>query len=269
MLVLVLALDSATSVVTVALHDGREVLAERTSVDAARHGEVLAPLIEAVLVEAAATSRDLTEVAVGVGPGPFTGLRVGLVTARVLGLTLRVPVRGVCTLDVLAAAAEVPGPFHVATDARRREVYWASYDDRGRRVAGPGVTSPTEVATDEPVVGRGALLYPASFPNPVGPADPSAGTLAAALLSGRVPALPPDPLYLRRPDAVVPGPPKRVLRAVATEPLPTVLRRMRWWDIEAVLAVEREVFPDDAWSPEQFWAELGRYACGAALPGRR
>ncbi len=98
---MLLALDSATPAVTVALADGDRLLAERTTVDARRHGELLAPAIAAVLAEAGVDRSDLTAIAVGVGPGPFTGLRVGLVTARTLGAVLGIPVLGVCTLDVL------------------------------------------------------------------------------------------------------------------------------------------------------------------------
>src|SRR4051794_25447480 len=94
-----------------------------------RHGEMLAPGIERVLAEAGASAADLTGIAVGVGPGPFTGLRVGLVTARTLALVREIPVHGVCSLDVLAAEAIDRGmeEFVVATDARRKEVYLASY----------------------------------------------------------------------------------------------------------------------------------------------
>ncbi len=112
---LLLALDTATPAVTVALHDGHRVLAEVSEVDARRHAELLAPGIEAVLAQAGATTRDLTAIAVGTGPGPFTGLRVGLVTARTLASTLGVPVHGVCTLDVLATQAVDDG----AVDGRR------------------------------------------------------------------------------------------------------------------------------------------------------
>ncbi|MGI8676836.1 MAG: tRNA (adenosine(37)-N6)-threonylcarbamoyltransferase complex dimerization subunit type 1 TsaB [Nocardioidaceae bacterium] len=124
---LLLAFDTATPAVTAALHDGERVVAAATSVDARRHGELLAPAIATVLRDAGADRRDVTAIAVGVGPGPFTGLRVGLVTARTLAAALRVPVHGVCTLDALAAAVSEPAELAVATDARRKEVYWARY----------------------------------------------------------------------------------------------------------------------------------------------
>lgn len=212
---MLLAFDTATAAVTVALHDGERVVASSTVVDAMRHGELLAPAITAVLDEAWVPRQDVTAIAVGVGPGPFTGLRVGLVTARTLGAVLDIPVYGICTLDVLAAEALDSGatggaPFLVATDARRKEVYWATYDEDGRRLDGPYVSKPREVATDRPVVGRGATLYPEAFPHAVGPEYPSAGVLAAVLTDERAELLDPEPLYLRRPDAATPGKPKKV-----------------------------------------------------------
>lgn len=216
---MLLAFDTATPAVTVALHDGERVVAESTTVDAMRHGELLAPGIALVLDRAGVVRQDLTAIAVGVGPGPFTGLRVGLVTARTLGSVLEIPVYGVCTLDVLAADAvdtgvvgtgSVDARFLVATDARRKEVYWASYDGRGNRIAGPHVSRPDDVATDGLVVGRGALLYPDAFPCFVQPENPRAGVLAEVVAAERVELLDPEPLYLRRPDAVAPGKPKRV-----------------------------------------------------------
>jgi tRNA threonylcarbamoyl adenosine modification protein YeaZ len=209
-----LAFDTATPAVTVALHDGERVVASLTRVDAMRHGELLAPGITAVLDEAWVPRQDLTAVAVGVGPGPFTGLRVGLVTARTLGLALDIPVYGVCTLDVLAAQAVtdlvVTEPFLVATDARRKEVYWAAYDQQGTRLDGPHVSRPADVASSGPVVGIGALLYPEAFPCPVGPAHPEAGVLAQVVTDERAELLDPEPLYLRRPDVSAPSRPKRV-----------------------------------------------------------
>lgn len=209
-----LAFDTATPLVTVALHDGADVVAERVSERPMRHGEQLAPLIEAVLRDSGIVRQDLTALAVGVGPGPFTGLRVGLVTARTLAWALEIPVYGVCTLDVLAVEAvslgAVTEDFLVATDARRKEVYLAAYDADGARRHGPVVVLPDDAATRSPVVGEGAVLYPDAFPAAVGPRRPSAGWLARVVADERAELLDPDPLYLRRPDATAPGPPKPV-----------------------------------------------------------
>lgn len=204
-----LAFDTATPQVTVALHDGLDVVAERCSEQTMQHGEQLAPLIEAVLAEAGVVRHDLTAIAVGAGPGPYTGLRVGLVTARTLGFVLEIPVYAVCTLDVLAVEAfdtgavdgANDGDYLVATDARRKEVYLAGYRD-GVRTHGPQVLKPAAAASDLPVVGEGAVLYPEAFPHPVGPSRPSAGWLARVVAEERAELLDPEPLYLRRPDAV-------------------------------------------------------------------
>jgi tRNA threonylcarbamoyladenosine biosynthesis protein TsaB len=209
-----LAFDTATPAVTVALYDGERVVAERTTVDAMRHGELLAPAISALLDDVGIVRQDLTAIAVGVGPGPFTGLRVGLMTARTLAAVLEIPVYGVCTLDVVAAeavdAGTVQGPFHVATDARRKEVYWASYDPDGTRLDGPEVVRPATVATDGAVVGRGAVLYPEDFPDGRLPENPSAAALARVVAEERAELYDPEPMYLRRPDTAAPHKPKRV-----------------------------------------------------------
>lgn len=212
---MLLAFDTATPFVTVALHDGDQVVAVRRSEQRMKHGEQLAPLIDAVLADAGIVRQDLTAVAVGVGPGPYTGLRVGLVTARTLAFVLELPVYGVCSLDVVAVEAAlgdrpVGRDFVVATDARRKEVYLAAYDDQGRRLDGPDVVRPAEAATDQPVAGEGALLYPDAFPDARGPAQPSAGWLARAVAEELAELHDPEPMYLRRPDAVAPGAPKRV-----------------------------------------------------------
>jgi tRNA threonylcarbamoyl adenosine modification protein YeaZ len=206
-----LAFDTATPQVTVALHDGERVVAEYSASESMRHGEMLAPGIAQVLSDAGAMSQDVTAVAVGVGPGPFTGLRVGLVTARTMAFALDIPVYGVCSLDVIAAEAIDAGldTFVVATDARRKEVYLASYDD-GRRVSGPEVVRPADAATESVVVGRGAVLYPDAFPNSRGPEHPSAVVLCDVVAGERFELLDPEPLYLRRPDTMEPRQPKRV-----------------------------------------------------------
>lgn len=210
---MLLAFDTATPAVTVAVHDGDDVRAEHTVVDARRHGELLGPGISHVLADAGIAASDLTRLAVGVGPGPFTGLRVGLVTVRAMADALGIPVVGVCTLDVLAADVVAEGPFVVATDARRREVYWARYDEAGRRVDGPHVDRPADVDWRGAAFGAGALLYRDAFAAAHGPQYPSAATMCALVAGGRVALLEPQPLYLRRPDAVEPGARKAVTPA--------------------------------------------------------
>ncbi|MBW5423219.1 tRNA (adenosine(37)-N6)-threonylcarbamoyltransferase complex dimerization subunit type 1 TsaB [Streptomyces sp. BG9H] len=208
---LLLALDTATPAVTVALHDGSSVVAQSSQVDARRHGELLLPAVDRVLADAGLRLDAVTAVVAGVGPGPYTGLRVGLMTADTFGLALGVPVHGICTLDGLAYASGIEsGPFVVATDARRKEVYWARYDDVRTRASEPAVDRPADIAAQVeglPAVGAGALLYPDTFPDARAPEHVSAAALAS-LAAERLAAgeeLPePRPLYLRRPDAQVP-----------------------------------------------------------------
>ncbi|MEV7318884.1 tRNA (adenosine(37)-N6)-threonylcarbamoyltransferase complex dimerization subunit type 1 TsaB [Streptomyces sp. NPDC093970] len=208
---LLLALDTATPAVTVALHDGAAVIASSSQVDARRHGELLLPAVDRVLAEAGVKLDAVTAIVTGIGPGPYTGLRVGLMTADTFGLALGVPVHGLCTLDALAYAADVEkGPFVVATDARRKEVYWATYADSRTRLTDPAVDRPADIAervAGLPAVGAGAMLYPDTFPVVHEPEHVSAAALASLaverLAAGEeLPA--PRPLYLRRPDAQVP-----------------------------------------------------------------
>lgn len=178
-----------------------------------QHGELLAPMINDALARVGAVRQDVAAVAVGVGPGPFTGLRVGVVTARTLGLALGIPVYGVCSLDVLAARAVDAGvtePFVATIDARRKELFWASYDEAGGRLDGPFVDRPAVVDAAGLVVGAGPVLYPEQFSRGAGPTAPDAATLALVVAEERAELVDPEPVYLRRPDAAVPGPPKRV-----------------------------------------------------------
>ncbi|MCW2614250.1 MAG: Universal bacterial protein YeaZ, partial [Frankiales bacterium] len=157
----------------------------------------------------------LDAVVVGTGPGPFTGLRVGLVTAAVTADALGVPAYGVCSLDGVAPGRDVV----VVADARRREVYWARYAG-GVRLEGPEVVAPAVLAAvlapGSVLVGAGAALHRDAFAaHDVrdGPLHPSAAALvavASARVLGREPSDPLTPLYLRRPDAVEPGAVKRV-----------------------------------------------------------
>jgi tRNA threonylcarbamoyladenosine biosynthesis protein TsaB len=214
---LLLAIDTATSAITVALHDGADVLAESSTLDARGHGEYLAPGIAQVLAGAGRSAAEVSVVVAGTGPGPFTGLRVGLVTARTFAFARGIPVFGVCSLDALAHqgwledAAELGQSFVVATDARRKEVYWAAYDVAVRGVVRRGEPMVARAAAiaqgvrGMPVIGRGAVLYAECFGPRVGPLDVSAGALAdlaVRRLSAGDELPEPEPMYLRRPDAI-------------------------------------------------------------------
>lgn len=221
---MLLAFDTSSAAVTVALADPvtGEVVASSSTVDALRHGELLAPAIADALAAAGCRAGDLSRIAVGVGPGPFTGLRVGLVTARTMADVLGIEVAGVCSLDVLARQSSLTLPVAVATDARRKEIYWALYDGPAadgsrRRLEGPAVDKPAEIAhvlAGLPVIGRGAVLYGEAL-GLAGVEDvpeyPSAEVLALGVATGTLPVVAPDPLYLRRPDVTIAGGPKSVL----------------------------------------------------------
>lgn len=223
---LLLAIDTATSAISVALHDGDAVLAESSILDARRHGEYLAPGITQVLADAGRTVDEVTAVVAGTGPGPFTGLRIGLVTARTLAFARGIPAFGVCSLDAMAHqgwledGAELGRSFIVATDARRKEVYWSRYDVTAGRVlrSGEPMVAKAEAISEEvrglPVIGRGAVLYADWFGRRVGPLDASAGALAdlaARRLTSGEALSGADPMYLRRPDALPLVPRKQVL----------------------------------------------------------
>ncbi|HXT44478.1 MAG TPA: tRNA (adenosine(37)-N6)-threonylcarbamoyltransferase complex dimerization subunit type 1 TsaB [Pseudonocardiaceae bacterium] len=221
---LVLAVDTATSAVVAGLArlpavGCPEILAERVTVNARAHGELLMPSVREVMTSAGAGIRELDAVVCGAGPGPFTGLRVGMVTAAALGDALSIPVYPVCSLDAVAHRAGAGGAggdrsLLVITDARRREVYWARYDAAGLRVDGPHVDRPENVPLDgvsRVAGGCDALELPVVPPRH---ADPGAlVAVAAAALRSQAPPPPLTPLYLRRPDAVPPGPAKRVTPA--------------------------------------------------------
>lgn len=203
--VLLLAFDTASPAISAAVHDGSSVVGTATGEGAMAHGELLAPVIRDALREAGAVPADLTDVAVGVGPGPFTGLRVGVVTALTLGQTLGLATHGVCSLDIVAAevAGRFESEFVVATDARRKEVYWGRFTAAGQRLSGPDVDFPETVAElGLPVVGRGGKLYADRLDwVDSAPLDPTASALAVLVARGAAVELPLEPLYLRRPDA--------------------------------------------------------------------
>lgn len=206
-----LAIDTATGI-QVGLARDDEPVAARTETSSRRHVEALQPMVSELLSSQGLRAHDLDLIAVGVGPGPFTGLRIGIVTASTLGLVAGVPVRGFGTLDAIALAwVGAPESFVVVTDARRKELYWASYDASGRRLTGPQVSPPTEVA-ELPACGPGAEIYPEIFAGRVPAGAP--GGLDAALVAARIAELDDAglaPHYLRKPDAEVPKTRKSVL----------------------------------------------------------
>lgn len=187
------------------------------------HDEVLLGLVDEVLASAGAGRGDLTGIVAGRGPGPFTGLRVGLVVSRTLAAVLDIPLYGVCSLDALAhqAAASVlagEGPeertIAVALDARRREVYHALYRATPGalfRTSGPSVSRPADVSAElgvaDALVGSGTALYPDLLPATADLAHVDAGHLlqvAALDLAAGVDLSSTEPLYLRAPDAAKP-----------------------------------------------------------------
>lgn len=237
---LVLAVDTSTPFVTAGVcrvvpgdPDPRvETLSTRVTEDGRAHAELLTPHILDCLADAGLTPGELDAVVVGIGPGPFTGLRVGMATAAAFADAIGRPVHGVCSLDGLAAtarAAGVTGDLVVVTDARRREAYHARYRADGVRTSGPTVgpaaaidvggvdhlvgdpTRLAEVAAATPgaatTVHAATSASGAAAPGPSAPGPAGLVTVAApGLLAGVTPA-PLEPLYLRRPDAV---PPRRV-----------------------------------------------------------
>ena len=211
---MLLALDTSTPLVSVAVYDDAAdaVLVSLTSDQPMKHGESVAPLVDRALATAGIGRGDLTGLAAGTGPGPFTGLRVGLVSARVLGLALGLPVRGACSLDAVAAAVTSADSFVVVSDARRKELFWASYSSDGRRLTDPAVSRPGDVLAGLPedtlVVGPGVLAHPDAFARTAGPTSVDAADVARLVAADG--GTDPEPIYLRRPDAVAPGPPKKV-----------------------------------------------------------
>ena len=174
------------------------MLAERVTVDARAHAEQLTPNVLAALADAGLTVDDLGAVVVGCGPGPFTGLRVGMATAAAYGHALGIPVHGVCSLD--AIGVDTTGEALVVTDARRREVYWARYRD-GVRIDGPAVDAPADVPADAQAV-AGSPEHAALFDLPrLAPVYPTAAGLVRAVADWTAEPAPLIPLYLRRPDA--------------------------------------------------------------------
>jgi tRNA threonylcarbamoyl adenosine modification protein YeaZ len=198
----ILVIDTATPAVTAAVvvrDGGIDVAGERITLDARAHAETLTPNVVAAVADAGLTMADLDAVVIGCGPGPFTGLRVGMATAAAYGHALNLPVYGVCSLDAIGVLTS--GEVLVVTDARRREVYWARYRD-GQRIDGPDVAAPADVPAGAAEAVAGSPEHAALFALPiVGPPYPTAAGLVAAVADWTGEPAPLVPLYLRRPDA--------------------------------------------------------------------
>jgi len=222
--VLILAIDTSAIASAALLNGEGGILAAFATEDTRSHAEVLAPGIARLLQETGVTGEDIDALVVGTGPGPFTGLRSGIATARTLAFAWNKPLHGVMSLDAIAVDAALHAwragvdEFIVATDARRKEVYWAHYRSTGgtpELLAGPHVSSPGEVP-QLPVYGAGAGLYPDSLKGvqDFAAAQPTAqalGRTAVVRLVRGLGLLDSSPLYLRESDAKVPGPRKRAL----------------------------------------------------------
>ncbi|MDO5030098.1 MAG: tRNA (adenosine(37)-N6)-threonylcarbamoyltransferase complex dimerization subunit type 1 TsaB [Corynebacterium sp.] len=215
----ILAVDTSTPQVTAGIvqvsDDGRELttLAQQLHLDARAHNEVLVPLIQQALADSGLAANDLGGVVVGCGPGPFTGLRVGMATAASYADALGIPCHGICSLDALASDTS---DELVVTDARRREVYFTAYRG-GQRIFGPAVAKPADVIgliTAEipdfaPVQARGSVKHIEQIDGlnlqdtEVVEVLPTPESLVRVADLDATPS-PLVPLYLRRPDAVVP-----------------------------------------------------------------
>ena len=221
---LILAIDTSAIASAALLTGEGETLAAFATEDTRSHAEVLAPGISKLLEEAGVSGAQIDALVVGVGPGPFTGLRSGIATARTLAFTWNKPLHGVMSLDAIAVDAALDAwragvdEFVVATDARRKEVYWAHYRSTGgtpELLDGPNVTTPSEVPP-LPAYGAGAGLYPdvlhavQDFSRAQPTAEALGRTAVVRLVRG-LELLPDLPLYLRESDAKVPGPRKRAL----------------------------------------------------------
>ena len=203
----VLAMDTSVGVSVAILRSNGE-LTQSQAVDHGMQGELTAELISQVVADSGLEISEITDVVVGVGPGPFTGLRVGLVTAGVFAHARNIPIHGICSLD--AIAFDYAKPCVVVTDARRKELYWARYE--GKRIGEPQVSKPEDLLTqfpDSEFVGPGAQLYPDFISGKV--SELKAGSLAQLFASGTAQLVDVSPMYLRKPDAVEPTTRKSVL----------------------------------------------------------
>ena len=242
----VLAIDTSTTRTTVALVQDGNVLLALHHDDPIAHGEILPRLVSQLLE----VENSIDEVVIGMGPGPFTGLRVGIVFGQSFAFARNIPWRGICSLDSMAAQVNEPD-FIIAVDARRKEFFWAQYID-GVRATEPNVALRQVLERFTSPIHKEGDLYPSAQFMPA--------------VSGDVR----EPIYVRRPDAY---------------PIPdgVTFRPMNALDLITVVALEKSIYNGEGpWSVEQFREELagaGRYYlvaekagvvvgyCGAMLTG--
>ena len=176
-----LVIDTATSRTSCALFIGLELRYSGFHDGATEHAEALPRLVH----EALQIEKKIDQVVVGMGPGPFTGLRVGIAFAQTFAQAKQIPCIGVCSLDGI----DIDSPeYLVATDARRKEIYWAHYKS-GVRLSEPFVSDPNELLS------RSEVKFGFSFTEPL---YPSPHLLLAKSKTSQVS----EPIYLRRPDAI-------------------------------------------------------------------
>jgi len=209
--VIILALDTCLGACSVAITDAGRVLATRSEPMTRGHQERLAPMAAEAAGEAKVPFRALDRIAVTVGPGSFTGLRVGLAFAKGVALALRRPCVGVGTLAALAASADLPGVTVALIGAGRGAVYIQAFD-RGLALMAPD-RLPIETAAarlaeigagrEMMLVGPGAALLAGIFPRAPTLALAAPSPEAVSRLASASPEVPPRPLYLRPPDAKV------------------------------------------------------------------
>jgi tRNA threonylcarbamoyl adenosine modification protein YeaZ len=214
----ILAVETSSAWTSLAVADDGVVIAEAEHQDPRGHVEAIGVLYADAIAPVLRDS-PVTGVVCGVGPGPYSGLRVGIAYARALGLAWAVPIAGICSLDAVAASNQHEGNYVVVADARRREVYWAVFDPTGARIDGPYVGAPTDIPAGLPVVdvpahARDLIAYlaargahdPARWePTPIGielDDHGDAGARTARALAGGT-LLTAQPLYLRAADVTV------------------------------------------------------------------
>lgn len=185
-----LAIDTSTARTQFAVLNGSQLKWLEIEDGATTHGDVLAKFGEL------AAREEIDQVIVGMGPGPFTGLRTGIIFAKSFAFGRGLLIHGVCSLDAIAFGITLP-EFIIATDARRKEIYWARYKD-GVRLEGPNVSAPNDLSkfAHLPIFGEGALKYQLTSETKYQFPDLTSFPKLAESTKFD------EPLYLRHPDAV-------------------------------------------------------------------